>query len=98
MKKLTLSTVFLGIVIISLVTMGFRKTFVPGHKYVLTQTEENWNMILGAVDSARTLLLNSDIPAKQAVSIASKLGELEQAMQVQIGQQIQADTVVKTKK
>ena len=98
MKKLTIGTVMLGIVLATLITMGFRKAFIPDHKYTVTLTEKEWESWLQSIQNGAVGLRTSTLPGNQIAAIQDSLISIQQTIQRQVGPQIAADTLVKPKK
>jgi hypothetical protein len=71
---------------------------VPGHVYKMSLTQEKWGSFFSTVHNARIELLNSSLPTNQVLPLADTLSQLEQQIQIQIGEAIAADTTVKPKK
>lgn len=69
---------------------AFRPKEVP-RTYTVTLSIEQWEGALQSLDSANKVLVGSDAPARNVSYVTSKISSLMQAIQMQVGQQMQAE-------
>lgn len=67
------------------------KSFQVPKTYTVTLSIEQWEGALQSLDSANKVLVGSDAPARNVSYVTSKISSLMQAIQMQVGQQMQAE-------
>lgn len=80
------------------ITFAFKKAFVPSHKYTVTLTESQWGSRMQFISHALVIMRTSETTGKEIAATQDSLIQFQQEISSQVYAQIQADTLVKSKK
>lgn len=90
---IVLMVIGINIAIISflLVLQSFRTIPPPPKTYTVTLNLDEWRGVLQAIDTSSKLLNKSDLPVREVIFANQSLAQVNQAIQFQVGQQLQAE-------
>ncbi len=86
-----------ALLFLSVIVLAFKNKMFVEKKYTVSKTKEGWMTTLRYIENAKFIMAKSELPASQVSAWSDSLSQLEQSIQFEVMQQINADSV-KSKK
>src|SRR5262249_11825319 len=86
------------ITVVATVAFTFRISQQPPKSYTVTLTLDQWKGVLGAIDSAQKVMVDSDIPVRKVVGINQALAQVSQTFSMQLSAELQKEAEAQKKK